>query len=157
MPARELKEREEVLQAFLKKIDADIGVFTRRMEKLQSKHDELSGLVDEAGLEPVPISFNSQYSKSGDVLSDLESHILELNKLKNLVGMKLKRLLQEEELLDHLQSEYGKNVLFRRTSKGGIELVIQDKDADATYGELQESKKRLESLRSQIHEIGDED
>ncbi len=156
MPGRELKEREEVLQTLLKKIDADIDLFTRRMEKLQKKHDDLSDVVDDSGLEPVPISFIPAQGKM-DVLNELEVHILELNKLKNLVGMKLKRLLQEEELLDHLQSEYGKNVQFKRSTKGGIELQVLDKDADSAYGELLESKKRLESLRGQIHEIGDED
>ncbi len=156
MPGRELKEREEVLQTLLKKIDADIDLFTRRMEKLQKKHDDLSDVVDDSGLEPVPISFIPSQGKM-DVLNELEVHILELNKLKNLVGMKLKRLLQEEELLDHLQSEYGKNVQFKRSIKGGIELQVLDKDADSAYGELLESKKRLESLRGQIHEIGDED
>lgn len=156
MPRRELKEREEVLQALLKKIDADIDLFTRRMEKLQKKHDDLSNVVDDSGLEPVPISFIPMQGKM-DVLNELEVHILELNKLKNLVGMKLKRLLQEEELLEHLQSEYGSNVQFKRSTKGGIELQVVDKDADSAYGELLESKKRLESLRGQIHEIGDED
>lgn len=156
MPARELKEREEVLQSLLKKIDADIDLFTRRMEKLQKKHDDLSDVVDDSGLEPVPISFIPAQGKV-DVLNELEVHILELNKLKNLVGMKLKRLLQEEELLDHLQSEYGKNVQFKRSTKGGVELQVMDRDADSAYSELLDSKKRLESLRSQIHEIGDED
>lgn len=157
MPARELKEREEVLQTLLKKIDADVDTFTRRIEKLQKKHDELSEVVDDAGLEPVPISFTTPYAKVSDVLNELESHVLELNKLKNLIGMKLKRLLQEEELLDHLQNEYGKNVSFRRNNKGGIELQVQDKDVDAAYNELLDSKKRLESLRGEIHEIGDEE
>lgn len=156
MPARELKEREEVLQSLLKKIDADIDLFSRRMEKLQKKHDDLSDVVDDSGMEPVPISFVPAQGKA-DVLNELAIHILELNKLKNLVGMKLKRLLQEEELLEHLQSEYGKNVSFKRSTKGGVELQVMDKDADSAYGELLESKKRLESLRGQIHEIGDEE
>jgi hypothetical protein len=156
MAGRELKEREEVLQSLLKKIDADIDLFTRRMEKLQKKHDDLSDVVDDSGMEPVPISFIPAQGKA-DVLNELEIHILELNKLKNLVGMKLKRLLQEEELLEHLKSEYGKNVSFKRSTRGGVELQVMDKDADSAYGELLESKKRLESLRGQIHEIGDED
>ncbi len=156
MPSRELKEREQVLQALLKKIDTDIDSFTRRIEKLQSRRDELSGVVDDAGLEPVPISFVPSQGKA-DVLNELEVHVLELNKLKNLIGMKLKRLLQEEDLLEHLRSEYGKNVSFKRNTKGGIELQVLDREADSAYGELVESKKRLESLRSQIHEIGDEE
>jgi hypothetical protein len=156
MAGRELKEREEVLQSLLKKIDADIDLFSRRMEKLQKKHDDLSDVVDDSGMEPVPISFVPLQGKM-DVLNELEVHILELNKLKNLVGMKLKRLLQEEELLEHLQSEYGKNVSFKRSTRGGVELQVMDKDADSAYGELLESKKRLESLRGQIHEIGDEE
>ncbi|MEK6970463.1 MAG: hypothetical protein AABW68_02080, partial [archaeon] len=130
--------------------------FTRRIEKLQSRRDELSGVVDDAGLEPVPISFVPSQGKA-DVLNELEVHVLELNKLKNLIGMKLKRLLQEEDLLEHLRSEYGKNVSFKRNTKGGIELQVLDREADSAYGELVESKKRLESLRSQIHEIGDEE
>lgn len=155
MPSKELKEREEVLQALLKKIDADIDVFTKRLEKLHEKHDELSGVVLDAGLEPVPISF--QAGKNTDVISELESHVLELNKLKNLLSMKLRRILQEEDLLEHLQNEYGKNVTFKRNAKGGVELNVQDKDAEDAYVQLQQSKKKLDELREQIHEMGDSD
>ena len=155
MPSKELKEREEVLQALLKKIDADIDVFTKRLEKLHAKHDELTGVVMDAGLEPVPISF--QAGKNADVIGELESHVLELNKLKNLLSMKLRRILQEEDLLEHLQTEYGKNVTFRRNTKGGIELNVQDNDAEDAYAQLQLSKKKLDELREQIHELGDSD
>jgi prefoldin subunit 5 len=154
MPTKELKEREEVLQTLLKKIDSDIDFFTKRMEKLQKKHDKLTDVVEDAGLEPVPISF-SVMGKNTDVVKELEDHVLELNKLKNLVSMKLKRILQEEELLDHLQNEYGKNVSFKRNTKGGLELQLKDMDAELAYDELQQNRKKLDSLRGQIHELGD--
>lgn len=155
MPSRELKQREEVLQALLKKIDADIDVFSRRAEKVRKKHDELSNVVLDAGLEPVPISFAA--GKSVDALRDLDNHVLELNKIKNLISMKLKRILQEEDLLEHLQTEYGQNVTFRRNQKGLIELSVQDKDAQDAYDQMQGSKKKLDDIRAQIHELGDEE
>jgi division protein CdvB (Snf7/Vps24/ESCRT-III family) len=153
MPSKELKEREEVLQALLKKIDADIDVFTKRLEALHAKHEELNGVVLDAGLEPVPISF--QAGKNADVIGELESHVLELNKLKNLLSMKLRRILQEEDLLEHLQTEYGRNVTFKRNARGGVELQVQDADAEDAYVQLQISKKKLDELREQIHELGD--
>ncbi len=153
MPSKELKQREETLQALLKKLDSDIELFTKRLDALRNKHDELTDVVLDAGLEPVPISF--QAGKSADVIRELESHVLELNKLKNLLSMKVKRILQEEDLLEHLQSEYGKNVSFKRNTKGGIELQVQDKDAEDSYAQLLLGKKKLDELRAQIHELGD--
>lgn len=155
MPSPELKQREESLQALLKRLDTDIDLFSQRLEKLRKKHDELTSVVLDAGLEPVPISFAS--GKNADVLSELENHILELNKMKNLIQMKLKHILQEEDLLDHLQSEFGKNVSFKRNAKGGIELQVKDLDAETAYDELEQGKRTLEKLRNQIHEFGDEE
>lgn len=155
MPSPELKQREEALQALLKRLDADIDLFTNRLEKLRKKHDELTSVVLDAGLEPVPISFSS--GKDADVLKGLEDHILELNKMKNLIQMKLKRIIQEEDLLDHLQSEFGKNVSFKRNAKGGIELQVKDLDAETAYDELEQGKRKLEQLRNQIHEYGDDE
>ncbi|MEK6902959.1 MAG: hypothetical protein AABX02_05235 [archaeon] len=155
MPSPELKQREESLQAFLKRLDVDLDLFTHRLESLRKKHDELTGVVLDAGLEPVPISFAG--GKNADVLKELENHILELNKMKNLIQMKLKRIIQEEDLLEHLQSEFGKNVSFKRNVKGGIELQIKDLDAETAYDELEQGKRKLEQLRSQIHQFGDDE
>jgi predicted CopG family antitoxin len=155
MPAQDLKVQEEALQALLKKIDADVDKFSRVVEKLQGKHQELSDVVMDAGLSPVPIHFS--VGKSEDVLKEVEAHILELNKLKNLIEMRLKRIFQEEELLDHLQNQYGKNVSFTRNEKGLIELQVDDSDAKTAYVQLQDSKKKLDVLREQIHDLaGDE-
>ncbi|MFH0970821.1 MAG: hypothetical protein V1776_05175 [Candidatus Diapherotrites archaeon] len=157
-PSTSLKGREEVLQSLLKKIDSDIALFDRRAEKLRKKHDELTDAVMDAGLEPVPISFaaSGENAKKTDVLQELENHIMELNKLKNLISMKLKRVLQEEELLDHLRTTYGKGVAFNRNTKGGIELQVKDLDADVALSEVMDSKKKIEALRIQIQELGGE-
>lgn len=155
MPPQDLKVQEEALQTLLKKIDSDVDKFTRLLERLHNKHEELSDIVTEAGLSPVPIHFTA--GKSEDVLHEVESHILELNKLKNLIEMRLKRIFQEEELLDHLHEHYGNNVSFTRNQKGLIELQVDDADAKNTFAQLQESKKKLDVLREQIHDLaGDE-
>ncbi len=155
MPSEELKVQEEALQTLLKKIDSDVDKFSRLQEKLRSKHEELSDIVLDAGLSPVPIHFSA--GKSEDVLREVESHILELNKLKNLIEMRLKRIFQEEDLLEHLHEHYGKNVSFTRNQKGLIELQVDDADAKNTFAQLQESKKKLDVMRQQIHDLaGDE-
>lgn len=156
MAVPELKQREEILQALLKKIDGDIELFANRIETLKQKHEELSNVVTDARLSPVPIHFQSG-AQSEDVLGQLEAHVLELNKLKNLLAMKLNHILQEEDLLDQLQEKYGKNVTFRRNAKGLIELQVRDPAADESLALLQQSKKKLDALRGQIHELGDED
>ncbi|MDP2666202.1 MAG: hypothetical protein Q8P05_01720 [Candidatus Diapherotrites archaeon] len=154
MPSdKPLKQREEVLKSLLKKIDQDIDSFTRVAEKLHAKHEKLLDTVMDAGLEPIPVKFSA--AKTEDALQEVESHILELNKLKNLISMKLKRILQEEDLLDHLQNHFGKEVSFKRTKKGAIELEVKDPEADAAMAMMQVSKKRVDDLRNQIHELGD--
>ncbi len=155
MPMRELKQREEVLQVLLKRIDSEIETFSMQLGKFKAKQNELSNVVMDARLEPVPITFQPNEKIDINVIRELEDHILELNKVKNLLGMKLKRILQEEDLLEHLQSKFGKNVSFKRTEKGLIELQVKDKDADEAFDLLQDSKKRLDQLRGQIHELGD--
>ncbi len=151
MPQAELKVQEEALQSLLKKIDGDVDKFSRLVEKLHGKHEDLNDVVIDAGLSPVPIHFVA--GKSEDVLKEVESHILELNKLKNLIEMRLKRIFQEEDLLEHLQENYGKNVSFKRNLKGLVELQVDDADAKNTYVQLQESKKKLDILREQIHDL----
>ncbi|MEK6821066.1 MAG: hypothetical protein AABY11_01545 [archaeon] len=153
MPPRDLKAKEEILRALLRKIDSDVDLFSKRLDTLHGKHDALTDAVIDAGLQPVPIRFLAQ-GKNTDILLEIENHILELNKLKNLIGMKLQRLMQEEELLAHLHGTYGDSVSFSRNTKGGIELSVKDLDADVAFAEVVESKKKLDALRSQIQEIG---
>lgn len=155
MPEKSLKDREEVLHALLKKIDQDIDAFTRFAEKLHSKHEKLLDTVMDAGLEPIPVKFST--GKTDDALQEVEQHILELNKLKNLVSMKLKRILQEEDLHQQLQKSFGKDVEFKRTAKGTIEIEVKDPEADAAMSLMSMSRKRLDDLRNQIHELGDVD
>ena len=106
MPGRQLKEREEVLQVFLKKVDADIDKFTQIQEKLEKQHENISDVILDAGLEPIPIRFSA--GKGQDALQEVRNYVLELNKIKNLISMKLKRILQEEDLEEHLRDNVEK-------------------------------------------------
>lgn len=151
MPVEELKKREQVLQALLKKIDDDVSFFSDASEKLRKKRQELLNVVVKAGLEPIPVSFGS--GKERDVLRNVENHILELNKVKNLVSMKLKRVLQEEDLVDHLNEKFGKEVKLSFNSKGLIELEVQSKDSSQLSLLLEKSSKKLDALREQVHEL----
>ncbi len=155
MPGRQLKEREEVLQVFLKKVDADIDKFTQIQEKLEKQHENISDVILDAGLEPIPIRFSA--GKGQDALQEVRNYVLELNKIKNLISMKLKRILQEEDLEEHLRDNVGKNVTFAYDEKGKMQVEVSDVFAQNAYETLQENRKKLDALRQQIHELGEDD
>lgn len=149
---KNFREEEERLRFLITKIDAEILRFNDMKEKLESRLDSFNKELKSEGMQPVPVYFQPA-SGQRDLLDDLTEHILELNKMKNLVAQKLKLVIREEELFEKLQQKHGSSVDLKHLPTGEFEIVVSDSETQQVFSQVQASKKNMAALRKSIQDF----
>ncbi len=148
-----LKEQEERLKFLLSRVDSEITKFERLLKEAQAKRAELEAAVHEQGLKVVPIAVAPHSEGSSNLEEDLQQHLLDLNKLKNLISSKLTIVIKEEELIEGLKKKYGTRVGLEKVGASEFKITYSDSDSEAAFAQINNSKKMISKLRDSVEEI----
>jgi len=148
---KDFKEEEERLRFLITKVDSEILRFNEMKDKLDSRLASLDRELKSEGMQPVPVIFQPTAGHK-DLLEEITDHILELNKIKNLVAQKLKLVIREEELFDKLQKKHGSSVDLKHLSNGEFEIAVNDAETQQFFSQVQASKKNMAGLRKTIQD-----
>ncbi|MEM0360784.1 MAG: hypothetical protein QXK06_05630 [Candidatus Diapherotrites archaeon] len=149
----DLAERERQLREHLSLIDKQIARFEYLKSVLQAKMDAIREEITKHSFSPTPISLKPDPSFEGDVYTEIQKHLLELNKMKNYLSIKLKEVIQEEELLASLQGKFGKNITFEKPQHGEFEIVFSDEKIKEALDELNKGKSAIKMVRESLAEL----
>jgi SMC interacting uncharacterized protein involved in chromosome segregation len=149
----ELKEQEERLRFLLSKVDAEISKFESLVKSIDAKQDSLTAQIRDAGMQSVPIRITPHSEATENLYDEINAHLMDLNKLKNLLSSKLNLVLKEEELFAKLNKKYGKSVDIERSPSGEFEILYKDDDTSAAFSQLSTSKKLIDQLRGSVKDI----
>lgn len=145
------KEDEEKFRLLIRKIDLEILKFQKLKSTLLDKQQNVSTAVRGTGFEAIPVRMVPHSDSASDLLSEIDNHMMSLNKLKNFINMKLDSLMEEEELLDELKKKFGNNVEIKKLDRGEFEINFTDSDTKKAYEEIKKSAKLVEEIKNTIH------
>lgn len=146
----DLKEQETELRLFLQRIEEQIEKFTKLKESFAEKRDHIRETMQQHDFSLVPVKISTEQCE--DVLAEIEQHLIELNKLRNYLGIKLKQIIEEERLLDSLKKKFG-DTLEIEEAEHGFEIKYFDSDAKEAFEELQKSKEKIAHIKSTLKNI----
>lgn len=149
----DLKEREKQLRLYLKNVESQIKQFESTKKMLQELEDEIRGEITKHSISPTPINLKPSDSYDGDVYGDIQHHLLELNKLRNYISMKLKEVVQEEELLESLQSRFGEKIDFEKPKRGEFEIVYSDQRVKDAFDKLKAGQEKVKLIKDSLSEM----
>lgn len=149
----ELKDQEERLRFLVSKVDSEIKKFQGLLDTAETLGGELDEAVRKEGLQSVPIAISPHSEESEGLAEELKQHIMDLNKLKNLINAKLNLVIKEEELIEGLQRKYGNKVSLKRISGGDFEINYADDKTDNAFNQLKNSKKLIAQLKDSVDKI----
>ena len=152
----ELKEQESKMRLYLSTVEAQIHKFEALKKTLQIREDEIREAIATHSFSPAPISLKPNNTYDGDVYADIQQHLLELNKLKNYISIKLKEIIREEELLSILKSKFGESIDFEKQSRGDFEIVYSDKHVIDAFEHLSNGKEKIKMIKDSLSEMNDE-
>jgi len=146
----DLKEQETELRLFLQSVEEQIEKFNRLKEMFAEKRDSIREAMQQHNFSLVPVKISTEQCE--DVLAEIEQHLLELNKLKNYLGVKLKQIIEEEQLLESLKKKFG-DTLEIDEAEHGFEIKYFDSEAKNAFEELQKSKEKISHIKSTLRKI----
>ncbi len=146
----DLKEQETELRLFLQSVEEQIEKFNRLKEMFAEKRDSIREAMQQHNFSLVPVKISTEQCE--DVLAEIEQHLLELNKLKNYLGVKLKQIIEEEQLLESLKKKFG-DTLEIDEAEHGFEIKYFDSEAKQAFEELQKSKEKISHIKSTLRKI----
>ncbi len=152
-----LVQEEEKLRVLIRKIDSEISRFEKLKNEIGSKRAKLENDVKKVGLQPVLIKILSSAKSDENIETEINKHILDLNKSKNFINTKLNVVIKEEELIEGLRKKYGKDIDVKTIAKGDFELILSDKGTALASKELAKSRKMLLTVNKSLQAIAEEE
>ncbi|MFH1586272.1 MAG: hypothetical protein ABID38_00270 [Candidatus Diapherotrites archaeon] len=149
----DLKEQEERLKFLISRIDSEIEKFKKILAEVEGKRDELDNAITKKGLQSVPINIAPHSMDKRGLYEELQQHILDLNKLKNLINSRLDVVIKEEELILGLKEKYGKSVNLEKNEGGEFEVSFKDAGTENAYSQIKNSRRLIEQLKESIKEL----
>ncbi len=150
-----LKEKEKQLRLYLKTVEDQIRKFESIKSVLQEREDEIREEITTHSFSPTPISLKPDAKYKGDVYAEIQKHLLELNKLKNYISIKLKELIKEEELLGLLKNKFGEGINFEKPSRGEFEIVYSDQQVRDAFESLKHGREQAAMIKDSLNEMSD--
>ena len=150
-----LKEQEQQLRLYMKTVDEQIQGFELVRKSLQERMDEIREEITKHSFSPTPISLKPKADFEGDVYADVQRHLLELNKLKNYISIKLKEVVKEEELLQSLKGKFGESIDFEKPKRGEFEIVYTDEKVENAFDRLKNGKEKVKLIKDSLNEMED--
>lgn len=149
----ELKEQEERLRFLISRIDSEIVKFQKSLNTVEEKQSRLNEAIIKRGLQEVPINITPHSAEKQNLHQEIKQHIMDLNKLKNYINGKLEVVIKEEELIEDLKKEHGKNVSLHKLESGEFEINYKDEETEKAYNQINVSKKLINQLKKSIQDI----
>ena len=141
----DLSEKEERLRFLLGKIDNEVSKFRNIKNELDTKKQELSKEISKSGVDNVSINL---YSDTQDnIVEFVNSHVLELENLKNYISSELNKTVKRKDLLASLRKKYGDKVTVEETQFGEFRIKYSDKDVTDAAQITNLSKKLIRNLK----------
>ena len=153
----DLKEKEKQLRLYLQTIEEQIRKFESIKSILQEREDEIRAEITTHSFSPTPISLKPQEHYKGDVYAEVQKHLLELNKLKNYISIKLKELIREEELLTLLKGKFGEGIDFEKPSRGEFEIVYCDQQVKDAFESLKQGREQAAMIKDYLSEMNEKE
>ncbi len=143
----DLKEQEEELRLFLQSVEQQIEKFQKLKERFAERRDKIREAIQNHDFALVPVKISTEACE--DILAEIEQHLMELNKLRNYLGVKLKQVVEEERLLESLKKQFGENLAIEQLEHG-FEIRYFDSEAKQALEELQKSKEKVMHIKNSL-------
>lgn len=147
-----LKEQEEKLRLYLQSVENEINKFEKLKETFAQKRESIRAEMQAHDFSLAPVKI--QCSETEDLLAEIDSHLTELYKLKNYLSVKIKRVVEEEELLESLTKKFGETIGIDQKDQG-FEIIVSDKAASEAFNELKNSRNKTANLKNTIRAMGE--
>ena len=145
-----LEEQEEELRLFLQSIESRISKLENMKEKFAEKRDNIREELQAHDFAIVPVKIS--VAECEDILEEIERHLIELNKLKNYLSVKLKNVIEEEKMLEALKQKFGNNVEIEQADQG-FEIIYKDEEAKQAFEELKKSREKTAEIKSVLRRL----
>lgn len=149
----DLKDQEKQLRQFMRTVEEQVARFEYLKNVLQVKMDSIREEITRHSFSPTPISLRPSETYEGDVYTEVQKHLLELNKMKNYLSIKLKEVIQEEELLESLKGKFGDSINFEKPKRGEFEIVFSDENIKEAFTELNQGKERIKLIKDSLNDL----
>jgi len=149
----DLKEQEERLKFLISRIDSEIEKFKKIQSGVGERKDELDGAITKKGLQSVPINIAPHSMDKSNLFDEIQQHILDLNKLKNLINGRLEVVIKEEELIQGLKEKYGKSVSLVKGESGEFEVAFKNEETEEAFNQIKTSRRLIEQLKESLKEL----
>ena len=152
-----LEEQEKQLRLYLRTVEGQIKRFESTKKTLQEREDEIREEITKRSFSPTPISLKPKQDYGGDVYAEVQQHLLELNKLRNYISIKLKEVVHEEELLQSLRGKFGDSIDFEKQKRGEFEIVYSDQSVRDAFDSLSNSREKVKLIKDSLNEMDDKE
>jgi len=149
----DLKEQEKQLRLYLGTVDGQIKQFESLKKILQEREDEIREEITKHSFSPTPISLKPHEEYDGDIYAEVQHHLLELNKLKNYISIKLKEIIHQEELLGSLRAKFGESIDFEKPKRGDFEIVYSDSQVKEASEKLSNGREKVKLIKDSLNEM----
>jgi len=151
-----LGKQEKKLRLYMKTVEGQIAKFESARRVLQESEDEIREEIVNKSFSPTPISLKPHDDYPGDVYQEVQNHLLDLNKLKNYISIKLKEVIKEEELLQSLKAKFGENIDFEKPKRGEFEIVYSDQNVKDAFDNLKNGREKIRLIKESLNEMSSE-
>jgi len=145
-----LKEQEDELRLFLQSVEGRIAKLEQMKEKFAEKRDSIREEMQAHDFAMVPVKIS--VAECDDILEEIEKHLIELNKLKNYLSVKLKKVIEEEKMLEALKQKFGNSVEIEQADQG-FEVVYRDEEAKQALEELKKSREKTMEIKNVLRKL----
>ncbi len=153
----DLRKQEEQLRLYMKTVEEQAAKFESARKVLQEREDEIREEIVSRSFSPTPISLKPHSEYPGDVYLEVQNHLLDLNKLKNYISIKLKEVIKEEELLQSLKAKFGESIDFEKPKRGEFEIVFTDQQVKEVFENLKTGKEKIKLIKDSLNDLQDEE
>jgi Ca2+-binding EF-hand superfamily protein len=119
-------------------------------EKFAEKRDSIRAEMQAHDFALVPVKISVEECE--DVLAEIERHLIELNKLKNYLSVKLKKIIEEEKMLEALKRKFGNAIEIEQADQG-FEIRYLDEEAKQAFEELKKSREKTINIKNLLRKM----
>lgn len=140
-----MQEKEDRFKFLLSKLEGEIAKFTLIKSNLDLKRKDIITETAKVGSDGVNVTLFAQDQENLNELTN--SHLMELENLKNYITNELSKVQKQKELFNNLKAKYGDKVSVEDGQFGGFKIKYTDNDIEEALQNITISKKILQNLR----------
>ena len=146
----ELELKKERLLFLKSRIVGEIEKFKNLLNTLKKEKEKIYSEVGHN--EEFPIEVKVMPSEKNTLENDIIQHIEDLERIKNQIDSKIRKLNLEIELRKKLSKKYGNTIKIKKSSFGGFEIELANDTTNYIYSQVKAGKKILEEMKKILEE-----